>query len=57
MTGPVLTDADICRARSSYWIDRDTYEAAMYGDSEAIDRVCSAFNSRRRRDWTESVTP
>jgi hypothetical protein len=57
ITAETLTVADIRRARGQFWIDRGIYEAAMYGNSEAIDRVCAVINSRLRRDWIENVTP
>jgi hypothetical protein len=50
-----LTDEQIRRARAELRIDRDTYEAAMYGDSKAIGCVCSVINVRDRRFWIESV--
>lgn len=57
VTPETLTDKMIREARLRSWIDRETYEGAMYGGTEALDRVCAMINSRRRSNWIENVTP
>lgn len=52
-----LTDEQIRGARVALMIGRDTYEAALYGDPDALERVATAINDRNRRRVIEEVTP
>ena len=52
-----LTDEQIRGARLALLIDRATYEAAMYGDLDALRQVATAINDRNRRQFIEDATP
>lgn len=52
-----ITESDILRLRQSCHICRDTYEAALWGDTEALETCRRAMAERAHRRFVEESTP
>jgi hypothetical protein len=52
-----VTEKQLQQLRESKRIDRDTYERASWGDSEALAECAKVLREQAHREWVESVTP